>query len=145
VKTELGTEKLAAFFAWTSTPLCYALCSVLRAPHRTRESIKPALPYVRLLFAALHALPERYIFKRGTLYRAESGAIDMWDEKMKVGGIFSFFTPTSFSRDAAVVSNFKGEGPRTFFEVHDASGWIMDDFNLYSTAWWVVFVRVKSF
>jgi len=131
VKTELGTEMLAALFAWTGTPLCYALCSVLRAPHRTRESIKPALPYARLLFAALHALPERYIFKRGTLYRAESGVMDMWDEKMKVGGIFSFFTPTSFSQDAAVVSNFKGEGPRTVFEVHDASGWIMDDFNLY--------------
>ena len=131
VKTELGTEKLAALFAWTSTPLCYASCSVLRAPHRTRESIKPALPFARLLFAALHALPERFIFKRGTLYRAESGVMDMWDDKMKVGGIFSFFTPTSFSQDAAVVSNFKGEGPRTVFEVHDASGWIMDDFNLY--------------
>ena len=49
VKTELGTEKLAALFAWTSTPLCYALCSVFRAPHRTGESIKPALPYARLL------------------------------------------------------------------------------------------------
>jgi tRNA A-37 threonylcarbamoyl transferase component Bud32 len=131
VKTDLGKEKLAALFAWTSTPLCHALCSVLRAPHRTRESIKPALPYARLLFAALHALPERYIFKRGTLYRAENGVMDMWDEKMKVGGIFSFFTPTSFTQDAAVVSNFNGEGPRTVFEVHDASGWIMDDFNLY--------------
>jgi len=131
VKTELGTEKLAALFAWTSTPLCHALSSLLRAPHRTRESIKPALPFARLLFAALHALPERFIFKRGTLYRAESGVMDMWDEKMKVGGIFSFFTPTSFSQDAAVVSNFKGEGPRTVFEVHDASGWIMDDFNPY--------------
>jgi len=133
VKTGLGTEKLAALFAWTSTPLCYALCSLLRAPHRTRESIKPALPFARLLFAALHALPERFIFKRGTLYRAESGVMDMWDDKMKVGGIFSFFTPTSFSQDAAVVSNFKGEGPRTVSEVHDASGWIMDDFNLWGS------------
>ncbi len=130
VKTKLGTERLAALQAWTTSALCYALGSVLRAPHRTRESIKPALPYARLLFDALHLLPERYIFKGATLYRAECGAMDTWDEKMKVGGVFSFFTPTSFSRDAAVLVNFKGrQGPRTVFEVQGASGWIMDDFN----------------
>jgi hypothetical protein len=37
--------------------------------------------------------------------------MDPWEVKMKVVGFFPFFTPTSFSRDAAVLVNFKGEGP----------------------------------
>ncbi|MGB1602882.1 MAG: hypothetical protein ACPIOQ_59675, partial [Promethearchaeia archaeon] len=43
-------------------------------------------------------LAGKYIFERGTLYRAERGVMDTWDAKMHApGGIFSFFVPTSFS------------------------------------------------
>ena len=73
-RARLDVQELAALRAWTATPLCYALTSVLRSPERTRESVQPMLPFARLLFEALRKLPEKYVFKPsegedGILYR----------------------------------------------------------------------------
>ena len=132
VQKALGEQQLAAIRAWTCTPLCYILCFLLRSPSRSRASVKPVLPYARLMFEGLHALPERYIFQDGTLYRAETGAMKTWDSKMYPGGSFGFYAPTSFSRDPAVLKNFKEEEVRTVFILHGASGWILDDFSGYT-------------
>ena len=95
-KRNLTWDQLAAIRAWTSTSICYVLTSSLRNPQRSLQSLKPVLPYARLLFSALHALPEKYIFKKGTLYRAERGVMTTWDAKMRApDGIFSFYVPTS--------------------------------------------------
>ena len=48
--------------AWTDTPLCYVLCLVMRALDRTPESMARVLPFARLFFTALHALPDWYVF-----------------------------------------------------------------------------------
>ena len=133
VQKALGEQQLAAIRAWTCTPLCYILCFLLRSPSRSRASVKRVLPYARLMFEGLHALPERYIFQDGTLYRAETGAMTTWDSKMYPGGSFGFYAPTSFSRDPAVLKNFKDDaGVRTVFILHGASGWILDDFSGYT-------------
>jgi len=130
VLVQQGVDQLAAIRAWTDTPLCYVLCSVMRASDRTPESMAPVLRYARLFFIALHALPDRYVFS-GTLYRAERGVMTTWDAKMRKCGIFSFYVPTSFSRDPSVVRQFKDTGTRTVFRINLDSGWILDDFSRY--------------
>ena len=136
-RSALGVQQLAAVRAWTATPMCYVLTSVLRSPGRTRESVQPVLPFARLLFTALHRLPEQYIFKpsegaEGTLYRAERGVMPTWDAKMRgPDATFSFYVLTSFSRDPAVLTNFKGEGTRTVFIIHGAAGWKLKAFSPY--------------
>jgi len=130
VLAQQGVHQVAAIRAWTGTPLCYVLCSVMRVSDRTPESMARVLPYARLFFTALHALPQQYVFT-GTLYRAEQGVMTTWDAKMRKGGIFSFYVPTSFSRDPSVVKRFKDTGNRTVFKIHSASGWILDDFSRY--------------
>ena len=130
VRDKQGIDQLAAMRAWTTTSLCYVLCTRMRAADRTSESMAPVLPYARLFFTALHALPPQYVFS-GTLYRAERGVMTSWDAKMRKGGIFSFHFPTSFSQDPSVVKRFKGKGTRTVFRINDASGWILDDFSPY--------------
>ena len=124
-RKELGVEKLAAVRAWTCTVLCYVLTSVVRQKERTLESVQPVLLYGRLLFAGLHRLPDVYIVRDATLFRAEAGVMEGWDRKMcPPSGTFSFYVPTSFSLSAAVVRQFKSEsGSRTVFIVHGASGW----------------------
>ena len=137
VRAALGVEQLAAVRAWTATPLCYVLTDVLRSPERTRQSVLPVLPFARLLFTALHALPERFIFKPsegegGILYRAERGVTTAWDAKMRPGGTFAFNVPTSFSKTPAVLKRFKdGSGDRTVFVVHGAAGWILSELSAY--------------
>ena len=131
-RQELTLDQRAAIRAWTCTSLCYGLTSALRNTQRTLEGLKPVLPYARLLFSALHALPETYIFERGTLYRAERGVMDTWDAKMRAPeGIFSFYVPTSCSTNPKVLQQFKDEGVRTVYKLHDASGWILNDFSPY--------------
>ena len=53
-----GLQGLLAVRAWTGTPICYILCSVLRCPGRTRAIVTPVLLYCQLLLSALHAFPE---------------------------------------------------------------------------------------
>ena len=136
VRAALGVEQLAAVRAWTATPLCYVLTDVLRSPERTRQSVLPVLPFARLLFTALHALPERFIFKPsegegGILYRAERG-VTAWDAKMRPGGIFSFHVPTSCSLTPAVLTRFKDvSGDRTVYIVHGAAGWVLRELSAY--------------
>ena len=126
----LGIQQLAAVRAWTATVLCYVLTSVLRKLQRTRETVQPVLPYARLFFTALHSLPEQYIVQDATLYRAECGVMETWDVKMRApDGIFSFDAPTSFSLNPAVLKGFKGEGPRTVYEVWGAAGYRMRKFS----------------
>jgi hypothetical protein len=138
VRAKLDLQQLAAVRAWTGTPLCYVLTDVLRSPERTRQSVLPVLPFARLFFTALHALPERLIFKPSEhegsiLYRAERGVMPTWDAKMRPGGIFSFHVPTSFSRDPAVLKRFKdGSGDRTVFIVHGAAGWVLRELSAYA-------------
>ena len=123
----IGVEQLAALRAWTCTPLCYALCHVMRSPDRTRASVAPALSFCRLLVTAMQGMPEKYIFKNGTLYRAERGVMPTWDAKMREGGMFSFHVPTSLSRNPAVLVQFKGEGARTVIILHGAAGIILNE------------------
>ena len=138
VRAKLDLQQLAAVRAWTGTPLCYVLTDVLRSPERTRQSVLPVLPFARLFFTALHALPERLIFKPsehegGILYRAERGVMSTWDAKMRPGGIFSFQVPTSFSQNPAVLNRFKdGSGDRTVFIVHGAAGWVLSELSVYA-------------
>jgi hypothetical protein len=127
----IGVQQLAALRAWTCTPLCYVLCHVMRSPDRTLASVAPALSFCRLLFTAMRGIPKKYVFNAGTLYRAERGVMRTWDAKMREGGIFSFYVPTSFSRDPAVVAKFKDEGPRTLFILRGAAGIILDEISPY--------------
>ena len=137
VRAALGVQQLAAVRAWTATALCYVLTDVLRSPTRTRESVLPVLPFARLFFTALHALPERFVFKPsegegGILYRAERGVTTAWDAKMRPGGTFSLYVPTSFSQTPAVLKRFKGgSGDRTVFIVRGAAGWILSELSAY--------------
>jgi len=130
VREALGVEQLAAVRAWTCTPLCYVFNSAMRSKDRTVRSVKPVLPFGKLFFTGLHALPERFILRDVTLFRAEHGVMEGWDAKMRAG-IFSFFVPTSFSMDPAVVKDFKGVGDRTVFLVHGASGYMLGAFSPY--------------
>ena len=131
-KRNLTVDQRAALRAWTCTPLCYVLTSALRNAQPTLESLRPVLPYARLLFSALHNLPEKYNFKRGTLYRAEDGVRATWDAEMRApGGIFSFYALTSCSTQPQVLRSFKGEGARTVYILRDASGSIIKDFSDY--------------
>ena len=58
--------------------------------------------------------------------------MDTWDAKMRAPeGIFSFYVPTSCSTDPKVLQQFKDEGVRTVYKLHDASGWILNDFSPY--------------
>jgi hypothetical protein len=41
----IGVEQLAALRAWTCTPLCYAVCHVMRSPDRTLASVAELLPH----------------------------------------------------------------------------------------------------
>ena len=68
-----------------------------------------------------------------TLYRAENGVMEGWDAKMRPpDGIFSFWVPTSFSTDPAVLRDFKDtDEPRTIFEIVGASGYNMAPFSPY--------------
>ena len=138
VRAKLDVQQLAALRAWTGTPMCYVLTDVLRSAERTRQSVLPVLPFARLFFTALHALPERLIFKPsehegGILYRAERGVMSTWDAKMRPGGIFSFQVPTSFSKNPAVLNRFKdGSGDRTVFIVHGAAGWVLSELSVYA-------------
>ena len=132
VREALGVQKLAAVRAWTCTVLCYCLTSVMRVKERTLTSVQPVLLYGRLFFAGLHRLPAAYLVRDATLYRAENGVMEEWDGKMRAGGTFSFFVPTSFSKSAAVVQRFKGNaGPRTVFVAHGASGWNLTELSPY--------------
>ena len=127
----MGVEKLAAVRAWTCTVLCYVLTTVLRDIKRTTISIQPVRKYGHLLFSALHAIPERYIVMDETLYRAENGVIEEWDAKMRApDGIFTFYAPTSFSLDPAVLRRFKDtDGPRTVYEIVGACGYNLAPFS----------------
>jgi len=133
VRHKIDLQQLAAIRAWTCTPVCYVLTSLLRDPHRSRQSVQPVLRYARLFFAGLHALPRtpQYIIVDATLYRGEYGVMTTWETKMVPGGNFSFFVPTSFSLNPAVVQRFKDEGARTVFIIHDASGWNLAAFSPY--------------
>ena len=129
----MGLEKLAAVRAWTCTALCYVLTTVLRDKQRTAVSVQPVLKYGNLFFSGLHAMPAVYLVMDATLYRAENGVMEGWDAKMRPpDGIFSFWVPTSFSTDPAVLRNFKDtDGPRTMFEIVGASGYNMAPFSAH--------------
>jgi hypothetical protein len=100
-------QKLAAIRLWTGETVCYVVATILRNRNRSLETLGPILPYLRLLYGALHSLPESYIFQ-GNLYRAERGARENWDEKMKIGNAFAFFNPTSFSVNPQVIKKLQG-------------------------------------
>jgi hypothetical protein len=124
-------QQLTTMRAWTCTSLCYALCDVMRSPDRTLANVAPTLSFCRLLFTVMRGIPTKYVFTAGTLYRTERGVIRTWDTKMHEGGIFSFYVPTSFSRDPAVVAKFKDEGPRTVFILRGAAGIILNEISPY--------------
>ena len=127
----MGVEKMAAVRAWTCTVLCYVLTTVVRDKNRTLDSVQPVLKYGHLFFSGLHAMPEVYVVTGATLYRAENGVMEGWDDKMRSpDGIFTFYVPTSFSTDPAVLRNFKGtDGPRTHFEIVGACGYNLAPFS----------------
>ena len=131
----LGVEKLAAVRAWTCTPLCYVLSSVLRDRERTAVSVQPVLKYGHLLFSGLHAMPEVYLVIDATLYRAQNGAIENeeWSQVTRpADGILTFHLPTSFSSDPAVMVHFKDTaGERALFQVHGACGYNLEPFSAY--------------
>lgn len=134
VRHTIDKQLLAAIRAWTCTPVCYVLTSLLRDPHRSRQSVQPVLRYARLFFAGLHALPRtpEYIIVDATLYRGEHGVRTTWEIKIVPGGNFSFFVPTSFSLNPAVVQRFMdASAARTVYIIHGASGWNLVAFSPY--------------
>jgi hypothetical protein len=140
---EMGMEGMAALRAWTGTPLCYVLNSVLRSPGRSINTVKPVLAYAKLLFKSLHALPARFLFS-GTLFRSETGVMDTWQEKKerllrldKEDEVrHNFYVPTSFSIDKERAASFKedaveNQDARTFFTLYGASGYRLKEFSEY--------------
>jgi hypothetical protein len=136
----MGVEGLAALRAWTCTPMCYVLTSVMRSPGRSRKSMDPVLAYAKLLFKSLHALPARFIFV-GTLYRSETGVMDTWQDKKdrldkKEAVCHNFYAPTSFSIEKQSAASFKehaldSQDDRTYFTLHGAAGYYLKEFSLY--------------
>ena len=122
-----GLEGLLAVRAWTTTPMCYFLCSVLRRAGRMRASVDPVLPYFRLFLSTLHTLPDRFPFKGGMLYRAESGAMCTWRAKKSILAKdeiveHCFYVPTAFSTDLKQTKKFSDKKQdRTCFILHGAA------------------------
>jgi hypothetical protein len=136
---EMGVEGLAALRAWTCTPMCYVLTSVMRSPGRSRKSMDPVLAYAKLLFKSLHALPARFIFV-GTLYRSETGVMDTWNDKKerldKEEVRHNFYVPISFSVRKESAAPFKevavdNQNDRTDFTLHGAAGYSLKEFSRY--------------
>jgi NAD:arginine ADP-ribosyltransferase len=132
-RAALSTEELAAIRAWTGSPLCYVVTSVLRAADRTEESVAPVLGFPRLFYEGLHKLPPRFLYV-GALYRAEGGSRINWAAVMQPGNVFSFFAPTSSSSNAGSVVQFKtSDGDRTVYVVENGAGYLLKEFSLYAT------------
>ncbi len=137
---EMGVEGMAALRAWTCTPMCYVLNTVMRSPGRSRKSLDPVLAYAKLLLKSLHALPARFLFV-GTLYRSQTGVMDTWQDKKerldkKDAVRLNFYVPTSFSIDKKSVASFKedaveNQDARTFFTLYGASGYRLKEFSPY--------------
>jgi hypothetical protein len=137
---EMGVEGMAALRAWTCTPMCYVLTSVMRTSSRSRKSLDPVLEYAKLLFKSLHALPARFIFV-GTLYRSEIGVMDTWKDKKerldKGEEVFhKFYVPLSFSKNKEMAASFKedaveNQDARTFFTLNGAAGYYLKEFSTY--------------
>ncbi len=137
---EMGMEGMAALRAWTCTPLCYVLNTVLRSPGRSRKSLDPVLAYAKLLFKSLHALPARFLFF-GTLYRSETGVMTTWQDKKerldkKDEVRHNFYGTTSFSIDKECAASYKedavqNQDARTFFTLYGASGYRLKEFSEY--------------
>jgi hypothetical protein len=137
---EMGVEGMAALRAWTCTPMCYVLNSVMRTPGRSRKSLDPVLAYAKLLFKSLHALPARFIFV-GTLYRSETGVMDTWQDKKerlhkKDEVLHNFYVPLSFSKNKEIAASFKedaveNQDARTSFTLNGAAGYYLKEFSKY--------------
>jgi len=137
----LGMEGIAAIRFWTCSPVCYAFNSVLRSPGRSRESVDPVLAYGKLLFAALHALPARFLFQ-GTLFRGETCVMHTWQDKKerldrKEDVRHFFYVPTSFSVKMERAADFKAAAvatgaDRTFFTLKGAAGYYLKEFSSYA-------------
>jgi hypothetical protein len=134
---DAGVQGMAAVRAWTCTPMCYVLNSVMRTPGRSRESMGPVLAYAKLLFQSLHALPVRFIFV-GTVYRSETGVMDTWKDKKerldkKEDVPHFFYVPTSFSIEKESAAIFKASAvdkgaDRTMFTLNGAAGYSLHEF-----------------
>ena len=137
----LGVEGIAAIRCWTCSPLCYAFNSVMRSPGRSRESVGPVLAYGKLLFAALHALPARFLFQ-GTLFRGETGVMQTWQDKKerldrKEDVHHFFYVLTSFSVNKERAAEFKAAAvatgaDRTVFTLYGAAGYYLKEFSSYA-------------
>jgi hypothetical protein len=137
---EMGVEGMAALRAWTCTPMCYVLNSLMRTPGRSRKSLDPVLAYAKLLFKSLHALPARFIFV-GTLYRSETGVMDTWQDKKerlhkKDEVLHNFYVPLSFSKNKEIAASFKedaveNQDARTSFTLNGAAGYYLKEFSKY--------------
>jgi len=141
VQRSLGVDKIAAIRAWTNGVLCYAVNTLLRTPDRNINSVKPGLYYLRLLFEALHALPEKYIFdaRKGQkdegrrLFRAEYGVRPNFDDRVTVGSDLQFFQPVSFTTNAKVMQRFKNaKMPRTVYIIDGGVGYNIRKFSSYA-------------
>jgi len=137
----LGMEGIAAIRFWTCSPVCYAFNSVMRSPGRSRESVDAVLAYGKLIFAALHALPARFLFQ-GTLFRGETCVMHTWQDKKerldrKEDVRHFFYVPTSFSVKMERAADFKAAAvatgaDRTFFTLKGAAGYYLKEFSSYA-------------
>jgi len=137
----LGVEGMAAIRFWTCSPICYASNSVMRSPGRSRESVEPVLPFAKLLFKSLHALPARFLFQ-GTLFRGETCVMPTWQDKKerldrKEDVRHFFYVLTSFSAKKERAAEFKSAAvkngaDRTFFTLKGAAGYCLKEFSSYA-------------
>jgi hypothetical protein len=140
---EMGVEGMAALRAFTCTPMCYVLNSVIRSiksldPVLARKSLEPVLAYENLLLKSLRALPDRFLFV-GTLYRSESGVTKTFKDKKerldkKEEVRHNFDCPTSFSKNAESTTEFKegavaNQDARTIFTLNGAAGYCLQEFS----------------
>jgi hypothetical protein len=150
---EMGVEGMAALRAYTCTPMCFVLNSVIRStkiqisgqhdPVLARIFLDPVLAYAKLLLTSLRALPRRFLFV-GTLYRSEAGVTDTWKEKKELLDKkdkepqvrHNFYCPTSFSTNPVAAAKFKEEAvdkqnARTSFTLYGAAGYDLKEFSEY--------------
>eukprot|EP00927_Polykrikos_kofoidii_P018389 TRINITY_DN1851_c0_g1_i2.p1 TRINITY_DN1851_c0_g1~~TRINITY_DN1851_c0_g1_i2.p1 ORF type:complete len:438 (-),score=44.49 TRINITY_DN1851_c0_g1_i2:1267-2580(-) len=121
---------LAAIRAWTGD-ISYVLTSLLRDKDRTKDTIRPALPFLRLLYRGLHKLPPRFLYE-GNLYRGETGVRSNWDTVSKPGSHIQLFCPASFSTAAEVADEFmRASGIRSLTEISRGWGYRITELSLY--------------
>ena len=75
----------------------------LRSPDRTTDSLRPVLPFLKLLLTALRNLPQSFHFK-GTVFGGEAGCHPHFATTFKTGQCVTYYGFTSTTLEANALS-----------------------------------------